>query len=474
MAENLPSSERFTIKTYAANGKNLYLSENLADFHFIFKSKSGGGHSKRIPVHKFPLASVSDVFQVMFNGSWKEKVDVEIVDASAEAFKEFLQFFYLTEARITSENVAEVMNLGKKYDVTECFNICGEFLNKRLQTNSVHSDDICVIYELASHLEHKQLENQCAEYIERNTGAIFATEGFLGCDRKTIKRILQMDTLYCTETQVFQAFMKWMKAKCGSEELTLQTVQDKFSDLMHEIRFRSMTLSELRALNPPYETLFTPDERSEIVQMIESEEYKPKIFNATRRNVFGPTYFDEKYHLPPRLSFECNRYVGLSKKPYFFNNIETTTFTVNQPVALGAFACSPAYRYDECFDRYLTIDVHTKIELAASIFEIVDSTKSSRKIILFNEKNTTPMKGVTHVYLPKLIIIRPGIKYEIQIEIKLPASENLCSTYMLKREVKPEVMETELPEDIIVQFHNDPIIDNEARGLVYMLKFNKM
>lgn len=84
------------------------------------------------------------------------------------------------------------------------------------------------------------------------------------------------------------------------------------------------------------------------------------------------------------------------------------------------------------------------------------------------------MKGVTHVYLPKLIIIRPGIKYEIQIEIKMPASENLCSTYMLKREVKPEVMETELPEDIIVQFHNDPIIDNEARGLVYMLKFNKI
>lgn len=203
--------------------EKFYLNENLADFHFIFKSISSDGHSERIPVHKIVLANVSDVFRVMFNGSWKEKVDVEIVDASADAFKEFLQFFYLSEANVTSQNVSEVVNLGKKYDVTECFDVCGQFLR-----DHITDDDVCVIYGLASHLEHKELEKQCIEYIQRNAEAILTSESFLKYDPKVLQKILQMDSLTCPEDEVFEALVKWMKAKMEPTELTQQIVHSQF------------------------------------------------------------------------------------------------------------------------------------------------------------------------------------------------------------------------------------------------------
>lgn len=117
------------------------------------------------------LATASEVFQVMINGSWKEKNEVEIVDASADAFKEFLQFVYLSKAKVTIENVAEVMNLGNKYDVMECFNICGEFLKANLVV-----DNICEAYELVIRLEHKELEKKYERYIKHVTTAVFEQE----------------------------------------------------------------------------------------------------------------------------------------------------------------------------------------------------------------------------------------------------------------------------------------------------------
>lgn len=48
-----------------------------------------------VPAHKIFLVTFSDVFRVMLNGTWIEKNEVKICDASPSAFKEILQFIYL-------------------------------------------------------------------------------------------------------------------------------------------------------------------------------------------------------------------------------------------------------------------------------------------------------------------------------------------------------------------------------------------
>lgn len=103
-------------------GRSLYLSEKAADVYLIFES------GERIPAHKPLLVAASEVFDTMFFGSMPEKGDVKMVDVSADAFKEFLQFFYFNKVPLTIQNIGHVMYLGDKYDVAECMKLCETFL----------------------------------------------------------------------------------------------------------------------------------------------------------------------------------------------------------------------------------------------------------------------------------------------------------------------------------------------------------
>lgn len=107
-----------------------YVMSKEPDFHFVFKCN---GEIVKIPARKDLLAASSPVFDAMFNGELKEKGDVEIKDASAAGFQEFLQFFYNKQVKLTMENIADVLNLGHKYDITEITNAAVKFIKKNCQ-----------------------------------------------------------------------------------------------------------------------------------------------------------------------------------------------------------------------------------------------------------------------------------------------------------------------------------------------------
>ncbi|RZK61922.1 MAG: hypothetical protein EOO85_32855 [Pedobacter sp.] len=91
----------------------------------------------------------------------------------------------------------------------------------------------------------------------------------------------------------------------------------------------------------------------------------------------------------------------------------------------------------------------------------------SQSITFYNEEQMFETRRATRVTLPKPIVIRPELKYEIQIEIQLPSTETLCTANTYNREVLIE-------PDITVKFHNDPIIGDDARGLICSLEFNRI
>lgn len=435
-------------RTLLSTGKKLYLNDEFADFHFIFKLKND--RCERVPVHKMLLANASDVFQVMFDNSWNETNEVVIVDASADAFKEFLQFFYLGKVELTMRNITEVMNLGKKYDVVECFSASGEFLIQHL------AEDICWGLELAVHFENKELEKFCEQIIELNTKSIFASQYFLKCDQQTVKRILQMDSLNCTEVEVFEALIKWMKAKCQPNELTQEIIQSKFPDLLHAIRFGSMTLNMFLTLDASYGSLLTLNEYREIVRMIASHEYESKLFNGIRRNHIDSLQWNEAAVI------KCNREIDSSYKRYYIKNCETTTFTINKLILLGAFSCRNLFCYHKKWE-YLD----DKVESEAQIVEICDSSNSNKNepVVLYSGKTHLETMINTRVRLPKPILIRPGFRYQIKIMLLPP--KNCCTDIRLKTELLIE-------SDICVVFHDDPLILNDARGLIAELELNRI
>lgn len=445
-----PETGTYSFQTLPSIGEKLYLNEDFADFQFIFKIKLGNGSiERRIPAHKNLLGIASDVFRVMFNGSWKEKTEVEIVDATFEAFKEFLQFFYLGEARLTAENVVEVLNLGKKYDVTHCFEACGKFLR-----NNFTDDNIFTLYELAIRFEHKSLERFCETIIGLNTKAIFGSENFLECNRRTVKRILKLDFLTCTETEAFEALLNWIKATIKSSALTWDIVRGRFEDLFQEIRFGSMALDDFLALDS-YSHLFSYDEYRENIHSIKSRQHHTKPFKTIARKTFKNMTWGSTVLCGRLLSFNA------SFTPYFIQDMETTTFSTNEPMLLMKFVCSKVLYWSNG-----TLQMLNDFSSDITISEIPESGLSGIEQILYSQSIMLQSDNPTIVDLNQPVLIRPGLKYEITMKQSPPP--NSCTATLMNSEVHVE-------PDIIITFHDDPVVgDKAARGTIQTLEFARI
>ncbi|XP_055305910.1 BTB/POZ domain-containing protein 6-B-like [Sitodiplosis mosellana] len=172
--------------------EKFYLDSNTADLNFIFGA--GSDRIESVPAHKIILSISSPVFETMFYGSLKEKAKIPIVDATAEAFKEFLQLFYLTRVRLTGENIIEVSNLCKKYEVIQGIKVCETPLKRSLTFNI---NDVCSGYEVALLLELENVVEFCEQNIRENALEVLQTTGFSECDAKLFNKILRLVSSSC-------------------------------------------------------------------------------------------------------------------------------------------------------------------------------------------------------------------------------------------------------------------------------------
>lgn len=369
---------------FSNTGEKLYMRTEKADVYFIFESTGD-----RIPAHKLLLASGSDVFDAMFYGPLREESDIKMVDVSADAFKEFLQFFYFSRVPLSIENVADVMYLGKKYDVKECLLLCSNWLTIHITTDNVMST-----LSLAIMYDQKQLLESCECEIRSHLTEVLQSPCFLECERQLLGHILQMDVFDfdCTETELFDASMAWVKANSKQEQLTRDIVRTHLGDLFYGIRFGSMSLDEFYSLLPSYERIFSDNEYNEIVQVISGLDVQHRLFKKCRR------FWDDENVIV------CNRNSDRScGSNYSFQREELTTFSTNTPLLLGQFTCTPIYR---------GVNKVASLPLDGTIttnFKIV--TKFS-----FNYTNST------EVFLPIPIKIRPQVKYTIRLSFASTSS----------------------------------------------------
>lgn len=345
----LPSSKEYPVEVSLSVGERLYLNEEMANFDFVFELDDG--QHERIPAHKNFLAFTSTVFYAMFNADWIEKSEVKIVDASPSAFKEFLQFIYLPRAKVTAENVTEFMNLGNKYDIPECLDACKDFLIKTL-TN----ETMCSGYELAILLDQKDLLEFCGEMIKSHANDVFASASFLESNQIVLEHILRFKWISCTAVDLVGAFMSWVKSISKQQHLTREIVQEHLKGLFYKMPFASMRIEEFVEFHRTYAGLLIHDEYKEIVKMIRSLPWKPKIFRAKREMLFGNSLKWNKDAL-----IRCNRQI--QKDSYALSvirRVESTSFSTNKAILLGAivfvrlFVDEEYYVYDvdDEYDEY--------------------------------------------------------------------------------------------------------------------------
>lgn len=249
----------------AMTTKKMYLNDKLADIFFVPTSSE----EIMIPAHTNILASASSMFETIFFGSPKKNsiapTGIEKVNVSAEAIRQFLQFFYLSEVKLTMEEIADVMNLCKKYGVPDSFETCTLFLIKCMR-----SDNICLGYGLGVLHEQKKLIDFCEREIEKDATAIIQSSSFLQCDRELVSRIIHMDTPSCSDMDKIKASVAWAKAECDRKNIDStrpKNQREQLGDILPKL-FKSLRPNEFFALVPQCLALLKAAELREILMFI--------------------------------------------------------------------------------------------------------------------------------------------------------------------------------------------------------------
>lgn len=419
--------------------KERHLSSEGADVWFNF-------HGERIPAHKIILTTMSPWFQTMFLGSLPEGAEVDMSEGklTADAFKEFLQFFYMDVDNVilTMENIDGVIDLAKQSLTDHIFDECENFLVKTVTT-----DTMCFGYELALRYGANKLKAICEDEICVNAEKILRSPSFIEFPHEFLQNILKCDALACEEKDVFDACIAWAKAACNrnnQDPSKADNLRAHLKDSVYQIRFNSMTKKEIANCIGPYSGLFLADELEEIICM-NGNETNGKKFNWT------PRYFNLKCDKGRQL--KCKRFQFWSLDfMYEVKEVETLTFTCNRRVLLTGFKCECAKQY-QCEVDFVINEMRSNDE------NKVERYSQQQVILDFKHKRKEVSSYEAQVPLNKAILLRPKHKYEIRITRKLEQLDTEEAKLWNKTIFKSSVL---VDLDIMIRF-------NKRQGIISAL-----
>ncbi|XP_031637913.1 uncharacterized protein LOC116350299 [Contarinia nasturtii] len=424
--------------------EKLYLDSRTADIFFEFALESN--ECVKVPAHKCIL-SASPVFDAMFYGPAQEMTNtVTIVDASPDEFKEFLQFFYLSSVRLMVENKPAIMNLGEKYMLNVCKKACTE-----LSKATLTMENMCLGYELAILFNQDDLKEYCEAKISENPTEFFKSQSFLDCEPNLLRYILQLNSLNCDESVVFDGCMAWAKTACiqkGLNENDMQNLRSELGDLFYEIRFGGMSTKKFNDYADTFEGLFSMKEFRDIVAMTANVNYRPPKFNRKPRSSVCDRVDRLESH-----SAESYMYDGAS-------GVDYTVFSSNRSTLLTKI----------CFSDFIFNDdkVH-QISVRVSVCALIKGTRLDNKIvpahILTRQIDVNPSEE-TLVEFTKPIVIKADMQYRITFEIEKAYQHVLCKNLLAHKE------KVDIGDGNIIEFHDPGIFfTNKKFGLLTQLHF---
>lgn len=420
MVENSPSPV-YKNGLAGTGCERLYLEARTSDIFFIFAISAD--ESVKLPAHKCILSAISSVFDAMFYGPARDLNNIKIVDSSIEAFKEFLQFFYLTKVTLTAENVVEVLNLGKQYMVDDCLNACTEYLKTTLT-----SDNLCWGYELAILFEMDALKLFCEQKIRQTPKAVFKTHQFLNCEFNLLRQILRLNWLACSESAVFDGCMAWAKVACaknGVKSNKADNLRSQLGELFYEIRFGEFTHKQLHDRFQMYGGLFSLDEFKDISMMIENAEFRSGKFNRSARSVKSVSAQDDAV---------CDRkgsssiWYNLKRCEHSDLYVDKTIFQSNRLMQLNKFTCSVTFDGDCAVAKTKLSQICTDDHDDLIFFANVSFSSSIE----------------TDITLSSCVFIKPGVRYKVEFEFQ-PESGHSYTSELVRNEV-------EMDNEIVMEF----------------------
>lgn len=240
--------------------KNLYEQRHeTGDIKFIIEAHE-------IHAHRCLLAALSPKYKAQFYGAMPEKDVVNISGVSAAAFDEFLRFFYMDEVKLTIENIEDVLILAQQSLVEELVTECVNVLH-----DVIGLDKLLWGYQLALRYDIEDFKEFCLKHLKSNIKAVLKSTEFLSCDHDMLCHILSLNSLKCSDNELFNGCISWARAKCENDGIygtNTANLRLALGDALFKIQFNSMTAQEFAIIGKEYAGLLTAQESIEIFQAI--------------------------------------------------------------------------------------------------------------------------------------------------------------------------------------------------------------
>lgn len=250
--------------------------ENTGDAVFVVKSR-------RILAHRNVLAAFSPKYKAQFYGPQPDEGEIHVRDISADAFEEFIKFFYGQTVNYTVENVESILNQAKQCLINVFVQECELFLIRSMtEANLLWNYRLSILYDLESLLKF------CEQKIMTSMPNIFTTKEFLECELSVLMGILSIEPMVdCKESILFEGCIEWARAACRRKNISDKSTKNLRSQLNRALEcicFGSFNIYKFVELNETYKGFFTPDEFIEITKIIgDLKNFRSKNFNSRMR-----------------------------------------------------------------------------------------------------------------------------------------------------------------------------------------------
>ncbi|KAH7719916.1 Btbd6 protein [Aphelenchoides avenae] len=259
----------------ASHLKDLYLSEDLADAHFVIVKD--GEEIEYIPAHILLLSSASPMFRTQFHGSLKAEENIVITDSEPEPFKAMLEFIYTDKVSSLTMDIAfDVLYLAHKYLIKSLEKHTTDFMFENVSSTNVYE------FLRGRLLFQDGFPDKFWQAVDPEGESILKSEEFLELDLETVRQIVSRNTLKVKEKTVYDRLIAWAYEQHNRGNGNVNSLRSLLGDVFYQIRFTQMTAEEF-ADGPSLDNHLTDQEKLDIFRWICGKKRKMLKFATDAR-----------------------------------------------------------------------------------------------------------------------------------------------------------------------------------------------
>ena len=262
--------------TKASNVNRMYNNTFISDIKLTFGEKKPG---QVFYAHKYVLAISSPVFNEMFYSNTEKSIKtIHIPNQDGETLARFFSYIYKEECPKDFEKDLEVLHLIKKYEIRSFDSTCSDSFQRTTELQKA-----CKLLDELLEMKAEALADVCLGKIDILADEYFTSEYFLNINQTTLKTLINRDTLYCNETDIFEAVLKWADHQCSLKNLETTGANRRMvlGDVIYSIRFLLMNQSEFATHVMPTDIL-QDDETVAIIKLMAGKQVPNTLWGLSR------------------------------------------------------------------------------------------------------------------------------------------------------------------------------------------------